>query len=209
MRNRRLPWRETMRRWGAAIAVIIMAIFAGLYATLEPDEEDIKISSAEPVIMQDEGQVLADRPVVIEHSSGEFVLTAPCCALGIGGTISLAEEETDILSEPEREKEWYRFKVIQAEYTSREGEIIPHAYSSTPMEACFVLNGLEWQQYQSAPEAYQIQYYDDLHSPHSWQRLPAYPSQEDPALCTQTDRLRLFALAVREDAIPVTGGAAD
>jgi hypothetical protein len=209
MRKRRLPWRETMRRWAASIAVLIMAVLVGLFAGIEPRPEDIHISSAEPVMVQDVGPVLADRPVVIEHSSGEFVLSAPCCALGVGGTIRLEKEEPDILSEPERAKAWYRFKVIQAEYTNPAGEVIPHAYSSTPMEACFVLSGLEWQQYQSAPENYQIQYYDDLHNPHSWQRLPAYPSDEDPAVCAQVNRLRLFALAVRYDGIPLTGGAAD
>jgi hypothetical protein len=209
MIKRSLPWRGTMRRWAASIAVLIMAVFVALFAALEPGPEDIHISSAEPMMVQDVGPVLADRPVVIEHSGGDFVLSAPCCALGVGGTIRLAEEEPDILSEPARHKAWYRFKVIQAEYISPAGEIIPHAYSSTPMEACFVLNGLEWQQYQYAPENYQIQYYDDLHNPHSWQRLPAYPSEEDPAVCAQVHRLRLFALAVREEAIPLTGGAAD
>jgi hypothetical protein len=206
MRKTQVPWRKTMQTWALSIAILVTAGLVGLTIWLEVDPPDTSISTAAPVFVQYQGQVQADRPLVIRNSGGDVAVYVPCCSLGIGGTIELVMETPDLFSEPERERVWQRPRVIELQVTSTAGEVIPNAYSSTPLEVCFVLNEAEWHAYRQAPENYQIQYYDDLHRPFSWRGYSTYAFEERHSLCTQTNRARLMALALKGDAIPLTGG---
>jgi hypothetical protein len=206
LRKKRVPWRKTMQRWSFGVAILVTAGFVMFSFYGEIETPDASISSAAPVYVNYTGSVLPDRPLVIHNSPGDITVYVPCCSLGIGGEVTLSEEEPDHLSEPERLKVWYRPRVISLQYTTSGGEIVHNAYSSTPLEVCFVLNDMQWRAYQEYPEDYEIQYYDDIHRPYQWRRTAIYEMESRHSLCIETNRIRTYGLAVRGEEIPITGG---
>jgi hypothetical protein len=206
MRTLHVPERSTMLYWTMGIGLFVIAGFLGIVMWQGSSPPDSSVSNASPVFRQDSAQVLPDRPVVIEHSSGGVTLNVPCCSLGIGGTITMVEREPDLLSEPYWEKVWSRPKVIQTEFTDRSGEVVPNAYSSTALEVCFTLTKEQRQELLEEPNRIEIQYYDNMYRPYEWRRLSSYASEDGQKICAQVSRLSLFALAVMNEDIPLTGG---
>jgi hypothetical protein len=206
LRKKRVPWRKTMQRWTFGIAILVTAAFVMFSLYGEAETPDTNISNAAPVYVNYTGAVLSDRPLVIHNSHGDITVYVPCCSLGIGGSITLSEEEPDYLSEPERLKEWYRPRVISLQYTTIGGEIVENAFSSTPLEVCFMLNEMQWRAYREFPADFQIQYFDDIHRPNQWRRTAVYEMESRHSLCIETNRIRTYGLAVRGEVLPVTGG---
>jgi hypothetical protein len=205
MRTLRVPERSTLIYYTMAASLFVIASLLGIVMWLGSEPPDSSVSNASPVFMQDRAQVLADRPVVINNQRRDIVLRIPCCSLGIGGTVTMVEREPDLFAQPYWLEEWNRPRVIHVEFATPAGEVVENAFSSTPIEVCFVLDEQQWQQYRADPTGFEIQYYDNMYRPYEWRRLSSYENEERNSLCAETARLSLFALAMMDNVIPVTG----
>jgi len=200
-----VPIRKVLLRWTLVLAVLIIAVYVGLTIWMEVEPPDEAVSRGEPLFVIDHGQVLNDRPVVVRNSRGDFSVYVPCCALGVGGTVILVEEDSGWAVDPERLADWDHIRFYEVRYINRDGDIVSNAFSATPLVVCFKLNEGDWQTYLNTPTEMQIQYYDDLIRPFDWQGLPSYADETGQSICAETNYVRVFALAVRATRTPQPG----
>lgn len=197
--------RSRLRSWTIGFTVLVAVVMFGLVLWQGANRPDSSVSASSPVLLQDRAEVLSDRTSLLTLPEGDVTVLVPCCSLGVGGTVSMVESEPNLFPDPAGQLAWSRPRIVNIEYYSPAGELVPYAISSTPVEICFSLTEEQWLRYQTHPENFAIQYYDNQRSPGKWKSMQITNREQQRSLCTKSGHLTLFALAIQQELMPVTG----
>jgi len=105
------------------------------------------------------------------------------------------------------EADWYRPIVADIVYRNSDGVPYHGITFSQPVSICFKLTQDQWADFKQRPNDFQVQYFDDAEAPFRWVSLPMTMDPELYELCTETDHLSIYALAVKNvvEEVPITG----
>jgi hypothetical protein len=202
-----MPDRSMMMYWTVGISIfLVVGVFALLY-NLGLTQPSSSTNSNVPVLRQETAEITQDRPVMLTLPEGNASLYVPCCTFGVGGTISMVEAEANIFSQPPGLEQWLRPNVINVEYYDASGDLVENATTSTPVQVCYQLTDAQWESYLSSPADFQIQRYDTQLFSARWRNTEVSTNEAEKKLCASSNKLALFALAVRQTGaeIPITG----
>ncbi len=149
-----------------------------------------------PILVQDRARVLSDRASLLTLPTEDVTVYVPCCSFEVGGTVSIVDSEPNLFSEPPGEQSYDRPRIVNIEYYNPRGELVPYATSTTPIEICFTFTPDLWRNYVQEKSKFAIQYYDDQQSPGKWTAMEVTDRNQQRSLCTKSNHLSLFALAI-------------
>lgn len=133
------------------------------------------------------------------------ILYVPKDATDLSGNFVMQPRQPNLFAYA-GEAEWTRPVVVDIQYQNADGVPFPSVTFSQPVSICFILTPEQWTDFSKRPDAYQVQYFDERQSPYRWVSYPLAIDPEENQLCTQTDHLSIYALAVKEqEVIPITG----
>lgn len=138
-------------------------------------------------------------------SADQVILYVPKEATDLSGNFVIQPRQPNLFAYA-GEAEWTRPVVVDIQYQNADGVSFPSVTFSEPVSICFILTPEQWTDFSKRPDAYQVQYFDERQSPYRWVSYPLAIDPEENQLCTQTDHLSIYALAVKEqEVIPITG----
>lgn len=144
-----------------------------------------------------------DEEIIV--SDHQTTLYLPDGAVNLTGDFLIVPRQPDLFAYAS-ETEWSRPIVVDIQYRNEEGVIHPGITFSEPVRICFTLTPEQWEEFTQRPDDFQVQYFDDQQSPSRWISLPMTMDPDRSELCSETDHLSLYALAIRStDVIPITG----
>ncbi len=200
-RSRLFPWVIGLTIL-LAILLSILVIWQGMSEPVTSmDRNAMEVVQGSVTIQSDQGAILA-----LDHTNARLYI--PCCVFGVGGQLQMLVQPPDLFLPAVADTEWQRSQVVNIEYINRDGNLVPGAYSSTPVELCFFLTDEEWQRYLARPRDFQIQVFNTQMTPNEWRPLKMKALEHSHELCGQINHLSVFALAVRGEQLPITGGEA-
>ena len=191
-----------IKRFAIVTAIIISVILVSVVVLIgsEPPDSSIQVSTLEFVIAT--GEVFPSEDLNV--SVGTVTLYVPNDAIDIAGSIAMTTREPNLFPVA-GETEWSRPHVVNIEFRTAEGILVPFVILSKPAQLCFKVTPEQLQDYLSHQDKYQVHYYAEQQDPPGWEYIPMVSYPERNELCGQTDHLSLFALAIkREPGIPVT-----
>jgi hypothetical protein len=180
-----------------AVSIILLVIFLG------PQLPDSGTGNTE--FMQIPRVNKAEQEIVV--SANKITLYVPKDGLdsGLTGNFVILPQDPNLYSYASA-PEWSLPVVVDIQYRNEEGILYPGFTFSKPVRICFTLTPEQWKDFTQNPGDFQVQYFDNQKSPFRWLALPVATDPEGYELCTQTDHLSIYALAVKsKEEIPVTG----
>jgi hypothetical protein len=147
----------------------------------------------------------AEQEIVV--SANKITLYVPKDGLdsGLTGNFVILPQDPNLYSYASA-PEWSLPVVVDIQYRNEEGILYPGFTFSKPVRICFTLTPEQWKDFTRSPGDFQVQYFDNQKSPFRWLALPVATDPEGYELCTETDHLSIYALAIKsKEEIPVTG----
>jgi hypothetical protein len=180
-----------------AVSIILLVIFLG------PQLPDSGTGNTE--FMQIPRVNKAEQEIVV--SANKITLYVPKDGLdsGLTGNFVILPQDPNLYSYASA-AEWSLPVVVDIQYRNEEGILYPGFTFSKPVRICFTLTPEQWKDFTQNPGDFQVQYFDNQKSPFRWLALPVATDPEGYELCTETDHLSIYALAIKsKEEIPVTG----
>ena len=185
-----------------AFMILIILILTGIVIWMGLSNP--KSSTVEPTLpslVQSRAKVSSDHSTFavvtgqfIEIRPGDVLVKVPFEATSVEGFVSIIQRESDMFPDA-GEPGWNRPKIVNVEFLDSIGQQIREFEFDKPIEICFVLDNVIWQEFIHNRNDYQIQFYDE--NPSDWKTLPQSMNYNQHELCGMSRQLSLIALAVR------------
>lgn len=162
-----------------------------------------------PILTQVTGTYKPGKDLYLQSVGGDISVSIPACAIDRKGKIILTPLGQYADDQALPDQIWTRLRTADVSFYDRSGKLFERMAVSCAVQVCFTLTDQEWSHYSRTSTDFEIQYLDYDFTPPAWASLPSVSNSVTHKLCTENDRLGLFALAIKNSTPAQPGGPYD